>query len=114
MWLTSKRPARVRTAVCSATTPPPEYSTGMSQPPNGTIFAPEARWRVLSGVFLSGGSVACSMWGARSGPEQVTVLCAFGRGQELTRWQCGCKPNDKELNREDDIDPDAERRTPWD
>ena len=41
MWLTSNSPARVRTAMCSSAMP--EYSTGMSQPPNGTIFAPEAR-----------------------------------------------------------------------
>ena len=33
MWLTSNRPARSRTAMCSAVMP--EYSTGMSQPPNG-------------------------------------------------------------------------------
>ena len=50
--------------MCSSTMP--EYSTGMSQPPNGTIFAPEARWRALSGVFLRGASVACSMWAARA------------------------------------------------
>ena len=36
MWLTSNSPARVRTAMCSSTMP--EYSTGMSQPPNGTIL----------------------------------------------------------------------------
>src|SRR5438093_5641462 len=59
MWLTSKRPARVRTAMCSWTMP--EYSTGMSHPPNDTILAPEARWRALSGVFLRGASVACSI-----------------------------------------------------
>ena len=51
MWLTSKRPARVRTARCSSVMP--EYSTGMSQPPNSTMRAPRERWRALSGVFLS-------------------------------------------------------------
>jgi hypothetical protein len=30
----------------------PEYSTGMSQPPNSTIRAPSERWRALSGVFF--------------------------------------------------------------
>ena len=45
--------------MCSATMP--EYSTGISQPPNGTIFAPDARWRALSGVFFRGATVACSM-----------------------------------------------------
>ena len=41
MWETSKRPAAVRTALCSAMRP--EYSTGMSHPPKGTIFAPLSR-----------------------------------------------------------------------
>ena len=59
MWLTSNIPARSRTARCS--TPMPEYSTGMSQPPNGTILAPKARWRAWSGVFFRGPAAACSM-----------------------------------------------------
>ena len=59
MWLTSNRPARVRTAMCSSAMP--EYSTGMSQPLKGTILAPELRWRLLSGVFLRGAVVVCSM-----------------------------------------------------
>src|SRR5262245_3285715 len=59
MWLTSNNPARVRTARCSSTMP--EYSTGMSQPANGTIFAPEARCRALSGVFLRDAALVCSM-----------------------------------------------------
>ena len=50
MWLTSNSPARVRTAMCSSTMP--EYSTGMSHPPNSTILAPRARCRACSGVFL--------------------------------------------------------------
>ncbi len=41
MWLTSKSPTAVRTAMCSAIRP--EYSTGMSHPPKSTIFAPS--WR---------------------------------------------------------------------
>ena len=41
-WLTSKIPTRSRTAVCSATTPPPGYSMGMCQPPKSAIFAPRA------------------------------------------------------------------------
>src|SRR5688572_30393813 len=51
MWLTSKIPAFVRTARCSSVMP--EYSTGMSQPPNSTIRAPIDRCRACSGVFLS-------------------------------------------------------------
>src|SRR3954453_1454901 len=48
-WLTSKTPARSRTAVCSATTPPPGYSIGMSQPPKSAILAPRATWRSCRG-----------------------------------------------------------------
>ncbi len=86
MWLTSNSPARWRTAMCSATMP--EYSTGMSQPPKATIFAPDARWRALSGVFLRGASVACSIGMAaaeRFTRERVTVLCAIETGQEMPR-----------------------------
>jgi hypothetical protein len=45
MWLTSKSPTLVRTAMCSAISPPPGpgYSTGMSQPPKSTILAFNAR-----------------------------------------------------------------------
>jgi hypothetical protein len=38
-----------------------EYSSGISQPLKGTILAPELRWRLLSGVFLSGAVVVCCM-----------------------------------------------------
>src|SRR6478609_2226863 len=48
-WLTSKTPTRSRTAVCSATTPPPGYSIGMSQPPKSAILAPRATWRSWRG-----------------------------------------------------------------
>src|SRR5881394_2512908 len=49
MWLTSNRPTRSRTARCSSMTP--EYSTGMSQPPKSTIFAPMLRCTAFKGVF---------------------------------------------------------------
>ena len=42
-WLTSKIPTAVRTAVCSLTTP--EYSSGISHPPNSANFAPRATCR---------------------------------------------------------------------
>src|SRR5215212_2038094 len=51
MWETSNSPAAVRTAMCSAVMP--EYSTGISQPPNGTIRAPRATCDACRGVFLS-------------------------------------------------------------
>src|ERR1700722_5037834 len=60
MWLTSKRPTPVRTAMCSAMTPPPApgYSTGISHPPKSTILAPSARCVAFSAVFLSGAASA--------------------------------------------------------
>src|SRR6187397_2553819 len=51
MWPRSNRPARFRTALCSAMMP--VYWTGISQPAKGTIFAPSATWRSKSGVRLN-------------------------------------------------------------
>src|SRR5215211_3776844 len=48
MCETSNRPAPVRTATCSWRMP--SYCTGISQPANGTSFAPAAAWRSYSGV----------------------------------------------------------------
>src|SRR6476646_3407967 len=54
IWLTSNRPTAERTALCSATRPPlAGYSTGISQPPKLTIFAPKRRCIALSGVLRS-------------------------------------------------------------
>src|SRR5690606_8019828 len=39
-WLTSKTPTPPRTAACSASTPLPAYSSGISQPPNSANLAP--------------------------------------------------------------------------
>ena len=66
MWQTSKSPAVVRTAMCSAVMP--EYSTGMSQPPNGTMRAPRATCEAWSGVFFSE-AVADSVMGYQEGPR---------------------------------------------
>ena len=46
---TSKRPTASRTAACSLSTPPPAYSSGISQPPNAANFAPRATWRSCRG-----------------------------------------------------------------
>ena len=43
MWETSKRPAAVRTAACSARMPV-GYCTGMAYPAKGTILPPRAVW----------------------------------------------------------------------
>ena len=56
MWLTSNSPTRSRTARCSAVMP--AYSTGMSQPPKGTMRAPSATCAAWRAVFRSGGAEA--------------------------------------------------------
>src|ERR1700683_5039450 len=54
MWLTSNTPTLERTALCSATRPPVAgYSTGISQPPKLTIFAPKRRCTAFSAVLRS-------------------------------------------------------------
>ena len=59
MWLTSKIPTPVRTALCSAIMPPADgYSTGISQPLNSTILAPIWRWTEWSAVLRMAGVVA--------------------------------------------------------
>src|SRR6202020_2142968 len=61
MWLTSKIPTPVRTAMCSLIIPAPiaaGYSTGMSQPLKSTIFAPIWRWTALSAVLRTAGVVS--------------------------------------------------------
>src|SRR5688500_61480 len=70
MWLTSNNPALERTAMCSFVMP--EYSTGMSHPPNGTIRAPWARCRAFNGVFLRC-AVEVSVI-ERGPPPQLTLL----------------------------------------
>src|SRR5437763_11700867 len=58
MWLTSKMPTPVRTAMCSLMMPPSSeagYSTGISHPLNSTIFGPIWRWTTLSAVFRTVG-----------------------------------------------------------
>src|SRR5262249_1395985 len=51
MWLTSKRPAAVRTAVCSLEML--EYSTGMDHPPKGISLAPILWWMSNKAVRFS-------------------------------------------------------------
>ena len=46
---TSKTPTASRTAACSLSTPPPAYSSGISQPPKAANLAPSATCRSCSG-----------------------------------------------------------------
>src|SRR5882757_8653063 len=59
MWLTSKIPTPVRTAICSATRPPVAgYSTGISHPLKATIFAPIFRWTAFNAVLRIAGALS--------------------------------------------------------
>src|SRR6266542_540684 len=82
MWLTSNSPARVRTAMCSSTMP--EYSTGMSQPPNSTMRAPRDRCRTLSGVFFSGPGAESDI-----SSESVRAGCGWSEPSKGTMWLGG-------------------------
>src|SRR6478736_4718996 len=79
-WLTSKTPTRSRTAVCSATTPPPGYSIGMSQPPKSAILAPRATWRSCRGE-VSGEVVpdVAVVMGANLPPTGYAALARYHR-----------------------------------
>ena len=61
MWLTSNKPTAVRTAMCSAISPPPGhgYSTGISHPPKSTILAFNAAMRCVQCRFLKRGCNGC-------------------------------------------------------
>src|SRR4029078_211652 len=83
-WLTPNTPPRSRTARCSSRTP--EYSTGMSQPPKSTIFAPMLRCTALKGGFKR----AIPLCFAR-GPGHVKALADAaigGAAQARDRLEC--------------------------
>src|SRR5262245_12952293 len=81
MWLTSNRPARVRTAMCSSVLP--EYSTGISQPAYGTMRAPDARCRACKGVVrrLAAAVSVMEQNETRQDSTTMTVLAARREGQ---------------------------------
>src|SRR4051794_19947591 len=54
-WETSNNPTAVRTAVCSAITPPPAYSIGIDQPLKSASLAPSPTCRSSSGEVLTAG-----------------------------------------------------------
>src|SRR5690554_1203625 len=76
-WETSKTPTASRTAVCSAMTPPPAYSSGISQPPKGPNRAPRAACRSCRGDRRRPGSVAPLMGGNLPAAGPVATI---GRG----------------------------------
>ena len=112
MWLTSNKPTLVRTAMCSAISPPPSpgYSTGISQPPKSTILAFNARWAAFKAVFFSGeatGELKSGWTGSGMGSSfqrccrtLITIETHRLRGQ--TR-RCGVRPRS----------PPAEFRLPF-
>ena len=60
---TSKSPTRSRTAACSASTPAPGYSIGMSQPPKSAILALRAKWRSCNGDCFMAHNLALHILG---------------------------------------------------
>src|SRR5579871_5478645 len=98
IWLTSKMPTPVRTAMCSLMIPQPidaGYSTGMSHPLNSTIFAPIWRWTAFSAVLRIAGAstedkINLNQRAVAGLPEDVnqhvgliTVTRGFSAGQRL-------------------------------
>src|SRR5437588_7675826 len=93
MWLTSKTPTPVRTAVCSAMRP--EYSTGISQPPKSTIFAPRRRCIELRAVLRRvGADVSVRVDKRESSPELVTVTERELQGQRALDTGSRCRRRD--------------------
>src|SRR3712207_4453694 len=71
---TSNRPTPVRTASCSASTPPPAYSMGIDQPPKSASLAPAATCRSCRGEVrgVTDGTLSGDVLErpARSGPRR--------------------------------------------
>src|SRR3954453_7971855 len=70
---TSNSPTASRTAVCSASTPPPAYSIGIDQPLKSASLAPAATCRSWGG---GGGGVTASTLGARRRGEVRAVTAS--------------------------------------
>src|SRR5215468_442498 len=87
MWLTSKTPTDLRTALCSASKPPVAgYSTGISHPPKLTMRAPSRRCSAFSGVVRSSvtvGEIPESILGARA--EIDTSMRDYRRSKKRNR-----------------------------
>src|SRR5215468_7554247 len=76
-------PTPLRTDLCSATRPPLKgYSTGMSQPPKFTIFAPRRRCNAFSGVFRR---IAFA--------GEITESIPFARANLHGSMRPGCRQN---------------------
>src|ERR1700722_5802596 len=83
MWLTSKIPTPLRTALCSATSPPlPGYSTGMSHPPKLTILARWPRCTAFRAVLRNSDVREVVM---------ESILCTQAESDTNTRLQPGSK-----------------------
>ena len=124
MWLTSKMPTPVRTAMCSAMMPPAEgYSTGMSQPLNSTILAPIWRWTAFSAVLRTVGvaatadkelSLADSGWAAEvwNSLPYHAVRASIKEGRSLGRegsglWALGSGETQQLLVENSSLEPKA-------
>src|SRR4051794_31743287 len=94
-WDTSNRPTAVRTAVCSANTPPPAYSIGIDQPLKSASLAPAATCRSCNGEvsWVTEGTLAGLLRSDRASydlrhrpaPQEADRRCGGGRRGEGTR-----------------------------
>ena len=96
MWLTSKSPARVRTASCSARMP--EYSSGMSQPPKLTMRAFKRRCTALRAVLrvsAMAGVVTGKIepWWPNIEISMVILGCQENGPRGIFRIKCSIVPN---------------------
>src|SRR6266852_7495531 len=103
MWLTSKMPTPVRTAMCSLMILQPidaGYSTGMSHPLKSTIFAPIWRWTAFSAVLRTVGAVV-STADKRDLNERRGGLLDGVTDYRITRFFGGSNEKKKESGCED-------------
>ena len=84
MWLTSNSPTRVRTAMCSGTIP--EYSTGMSQPPNSTMRAPMRRWAWFNAVLRSAAVGEANFSNLTQMKKRKSKLTHGGKSSQGNLW----------------------------
>src|SRR5690606_1893495 len=78
-WETSNRPTALRTASCSASTPPSAYSRGIDHPAKAANFAPSATCRSCSGErrSLVVGLLAASLPAVVGGPLPMRATYAY-------------------------------------
>src|ERR1019366_5479619 len=88
MWLTSKSPAAVRVAMCSARMP--EYSTGISHPPKFTILAPKRLCASFNAVLRSWVVVGDVTRDSQKFSANLKLTCEFEKCKEPRQSRPTC------------------------